>query len=96
MTNEERMQNFMNMVAKYGKKDETLTDDYFEIIKDGDHKTDHLIITLECPKCGCRVEANSKSKKLKMDEEECRRTYSCECPCCGYTMYDIDRKSVRI
>ena len=71
-------------------------DDYFEIIKDGDHKTEHLIVTLECPKCGCRVEANSKSKKLKRDDEDCRITYSCECPCCGYTMFDIDRKSVRI
>ena len=74
-----------------------MTDDYFEIIKDGDHKTEHLIITLECPKCGCRVEANSKSKKLKMNDaikEGCRATYSCECPCCGYIRYDIDRKMV--
>lgn len=73
-----------------------MTDDYFKIIKDGDHKTEHLIVTLECSKCGCRVEANSKSKKLKRDDEDCRITYSCECPCCGYTMFDIDRKMVRV
>ena len=96
MTDEERMQNFMDCVAKYGYGKKDKTDDYFEIIKNGDHKTEHLIITLECPKCGCKVEANSKSKKLKRDVEECRITYSCECPCCNYTMYDIDRKTVRI
>lgn len=67
---------------------------YFRIIKDGDRKTEYLIVTLECFKCGCKVEADSH--RLNRDDEECRVTYSCECPCCHETMFDVDRRTERV